>query len=455
MASFKIAGLGKTCRAGAKGRRSVDRKYVVWIWPALVSALVLTGFAIRGSDLPAPAAALVAAFALLGSISYALKTQEIPPLPERRDLLKLLIVLGVFCFAVFVPLIVEGSMSPTERGFIFYDPSAAWLEGIKMAGVICAFALGFRCSLNDEGARRMLDLLLYTGGAWAAISICMQLLDPSGIYGVAKFGAGRLTGAFSSPNSAGTLFGALSVMALARVISRLLTNRMPYIIERIDPAMAAVFLLSLAALMLTLSRGAIVATFISIIGVSFVLLRGRVPVLGLIGGAVVTALVGAVIFLRPLAQMVGRFDKIDGDADVRAIIFTSHLADARHHPWFGSGLGSFNSVNTSIIQATNYQELSVIRSAHNVYLQWFEETGVVGLGSLIALNLAILIPLFQAARQRRQMGGRVWAILFGYLVFLLHGFTDYGFQEPALAMFVAVLLGCGFGLSTNTSRRDA
>lgn len=433
----------------------VDKKYSVWVWPVLVSGLLLVGFAIRGSDLPAPAAGLIAGFALFASIAYALKTQETPSLFERPDVLKLLIVLGVFCFAVFVPLLVEGAMSPTERGFIFYDPSAALMESIKMAGIICAFALGLRCSLNDEGARRLLDLLLYTGGAWAAISICMQLIDPAGIYGVAKFGAGRLTGAFSSPNSAGTLFGALSVMALARVISRLLTNRMPYVIERIDPAMAAVFLLSLAALMLTLSRGAIISTFICFIGVSFVLLWGRVPVLGLIGGAMVTALVGIVIFLRPLVSMVGRFDNIDGDADVRVTIFTSHLAHARHHPWFGSGLGSFNSVNSSIVQATNYQELSVIRSAHNVYLQWFEETGVIGLGALIALNLAILIPLFQAARQRRQMGGRVWAILFGYAVFLLHGFTDYGFQEPALALFVAILLGCGFGLSTNTSRRDA
>jgi len=415
-------------------------KYSHWLWPAGVSVVVLTAFAIPGSDLPASAAMLTAIFAALSVIAFILPAAENPALAQRRAVKRLLIAFAIFIMALALSM-----------AFAVYDPSAAWLEAIKLGGVVCAFALGLRCSLTDDQARRLFEALLYTGGAWALASIIMFILDPAGIYGVVKFGAGRLTGAFSSPNSAGTLFGAVSVMALGRVVSRVLTRRESQILERIDPVMAGVCAISLAALMLTVSRGAILSTVVCAAAISVLLLRNHLspPKLAAVGAVVVVALL--VIFATPLASVIGRLDSIDGDAMVRTTILRSHFSFAMHQPWFGAGLGSFNTVNNHIVTAHDYQELAVIRATHNVYLQWFEETGGVGLAALAVLNLAILLPMISGARRRRQMGGRIWAILAGYLVFLLHGFTDYAFQEPALTLFVALLLGCGFAMATNTA----
>jgi O-antigen ligase len=415
-------------------------KYSAWLWPAGVSAVVLTAFAIRGSDLPAAATMLAAAFAILAAIAFILPASESPALAQRKAIRWLLAAFAVFIAALAL-----------STAFAVYDPSAAWLEGIKLGGVICAFALGMRCSLADDRAKRLFEALLYAGGAWALASVIMFILDPAGIYGVVKFGAGRLTGAFSSPNSAGTLFGAISVMALGRVVSRVLTRRESQILERIDPVMTGVCAVSLAALMLTVSRGAIFSTVICLAVLSVLLLRNHLslPKLAAVGVAVVVAL--AIIFATPLASVIGRLDGIDGDALVRATILKSHFSFAMNQPWFGSGLGSFNTMNSHIVTAQDYAELAVIRATHNVYLQWFEETGIVGLAGLVLLNLAILLPMISGARRRSQMGGRIWAVLAGYLVFLLHGFTDYAFQEPALAMFVALLLGCGFAMATNTT----
>ena len=415
-------------------------KYSAWLWPVGVSAVVLTAFAIRGSDLPAAATMLAAVFATLTVLAFILPAAESPALPRRKAIKWLLIAFAVFILALGL-----------SAAFAVYDPSAIWLEGIKLGGVICAFALGLRCSLTDDRARRLFDALLYAGGAWALASIIMFILDPAGIYGVVKFGAGRLTGAFSSPNSAGTLFGAVSVMALGRVVSRILTRRESQILERIDPVMTGVCAVSLAALMLTVSRGAIFSTAVCATALSVLLLRNHLSLPKLAAAGVAVVVVLAVIFATPLASVIGRLDGIDSDALVRATILKSHFSFAMHQPWFGSGLGSFNTVNSHIVTALDYPELAVNRATHNVYLQWFEETGGIGLTGLGLLNLAIVLPMISAARRRSQMGGRMWAMLAGYLLFLLHGFTDYAFQEPALAMFVALFLGCGFAMAGNTT----
>lgn len=422
-----------------------------WAWPVLVSMAVMMGFAIRRSDLPAAATWLSAVFAALAAFSYALPAPEQPPLASRRMVQRLLIVFGIFVLVVFLPLLVAAMKPVAMRGFALFDPSAAVLESLKLGGVICAFLLGLRLSLTDDRARRLFDALLYTGGLWAVASIFMFILDPDGIYGEIKFGAGRLTGAFSSPNSAGTLFGALGVIALGRLISRLVMRREPQVLERIDPMMAAVCAASLSALMLTVSRGAFFATLIAGVGLTLLLLRGRVSVLVLAGIAVVGLALLAILFATPLAGVLARMDVVNNDAMVRAAILKSHSDFAGHQPLFGTGLGSFNTVNTHIVGMADYQALSVIRAMHNVYLQWFVETGAAGFLALAGLNLAVLVPMVVSGQRRPQMGGRIWAIVGGYSVFLLHGLTDYAFQEPALALFMALVLGCGFGMAGNRS----
>ncbi|HTN40451.1 MAG TPA: O-antigen ligase family protein [Asticcacaulis sp.] len=422
-----------------------------WTWPVLVSVAVVTGFATPGSDLPAAALWLSAVFAALACAAFLFDAAAQPGLFQRPAVRNVAIALGIFVIAVFVPLLVAALKPLAIRGMALYDPSAALLESLKLAGVLCAFWLGLCLSHTDDRARRLFDALLYAGGLWAVASIFMFILDPAGIYGEMKFGAGRLTGAFSSPNSAGTLFGALAVMAMGRVVSRFLMRTDTQVIERIDPLMTMVCVVSLAALMLTVSRGALFAVIISGVGLALVLLRGRVS-LPMLAGVCLAGVLGlAVLFATPLAGVVGRLESINGDAAVRLTILKSHFTFAGHQPLFGTGLGSFNTINNHIISADDYTALSLIRTMHNVYLQWFEETGAAGLLALAGLNLAVLAPMVMAARRRPHMAGRLWAILGGYAVFLLHGFTDYAFQEPALVLFIALILGCGFGIAGNRS----
>ena len=425
-----------------------------WILPLGLAIVLLGAFATRDGDTAAPSLAMMAVVAGLCALAWALPGNQTPVMARRPE------VLWVVGAAVLLTAIL--ALQPVDLGLVrsssgisgLYDPSRAALEYLKLAGVACAFALAFRLSQNDEGGRNVLDAVIVIGGGWAAIAIVMHILDPDGIYGVRKVaGLGRLQGAFSSPNSAGTLFGAVAVLAFGRLLSRFWSIRARGIIERIDPLFAAVWLVSLTALVLTMSRMAVVSTALAMLFMAFILSWRRAPMKWLVGGTVIGSLVMIGVLAMPMLAIVQRVRDLNSDGHVRTVIMGEHLKVALHQLWLGSGFGSFNAVNNSILTNANYPYLSMIRAMHNVYLQWLEEVGVVGLIALILLNLAILWPIYQSAQRRQTMGPRLWIILGAYLVFLIHGLTDYAFQEPALELFTAVLLGAGLAIATNSGRR--
>lgn len=423
-----------------------------WVWAILCALTAFYGFVLPGSDTAAGALSLCALVAMVAVAAWVWPVPEQPALLSRRPVRWVIgAALLLVCALSVLPLITLLTGKAGGYGGL-YDPSGAWLEYIKLAGVFCAFGLGFRAAMTAEAAKHTLDALLIMAGVWALVCIIMHIMDPDGIYGAVKMGAGRLTGAFSSPNSAGTLFGAVAVLAFGRLMARYYGLRGRPYIERIDPLFLTIGLLSLAALALTLSRGAIAATGVALVvtGLAVMVAGGRrlsARASLTVGAVVLLVLVG--LFATPLKAVIERFYNLEGDLAVRAGIFHAHYEVASKQPGFGFGLGSFNAVNNTILSESTYRDMSVIRAAHNVYLQWLEETGFVGVLALGGLNAAILIPFGRAILRRKPVAVYLTAIAGGYLVFLLHGLTDYGFQEPALSVFMALLLGCGLAMATN------
>lgn len=423
-----------------------------WIRPVMVCALLIAGFAIRNSDQPDWALLISALMALMCAILWAWPQTETPSVSRRSGLL-LPASLFILLFASTCVPPVYSLLTGIKGGYGgALDPSATYVELIKLMALAFAFLAGFRLSQNDEDARRLIDVLLVAGAVWAFAAIVMQILDPNGVYGVVKIVRGRLTGAFSSPNSAATLFGSLSVLAFERLLSRLFARSQRFALDRLDPLYLSVFLMCMAALFMSLSRMGILATLLGLFAVGVVVMWRRLSVIGTLVTLGIGVLLGAALFAAPLTGVMTRLGNVQDDADIRTTIFRAHMDVALHQGPFGAGLGAFNTINAVIVSEQNFRELSIVQAAHNVYLQWFEETGYVGLGLLIGLNLAILVPIFLAARRRERMGGRLWGLLAAYSVFLLHGLTDYAFQEPTLALYTALLLGAGYAISSNTRR---
>jgi len=308
------------------------------------------------------------------------------------------------------------------------------------------------CSDNDN-ARRILDAILIGASVWAEVAIVMQAVDPYTVYGVRKIGdPRRLTGAFTSPNSAATLFGSLAVLAWGRVLSRFINSDRHEFFERIDPVYVVAFASCATALVMSLSRSGWLATAAALAGLTMIMFRRRISLPVFAGGLIVVAVAVGVALKLSSFTMVDRLVKLHSDIDTRQMLFAAHAAAGMKHPLMGWGLGSFITINNSVVTADIYPALWAVRAAHNVYLQWFEETGFAGVAALVVLNLAVLGTVLAGAVRKKRMGDRLWAMLFAYLVFLIHGLTDYAFQETSLSLYVAVLLGAGFAMATRTER---
>ncbi len=102
----------------------------------------------------------------------------------------------------------------------------------------------------------------------------------------------------------------------------------------------------------------------------------------------------------------------------------------------------------------NWNAIGNIGSAHNIYVQALEETGVVGfalLGALVAFLLARGFRHVQDGRKR----GQTWsaAVLASAVILLGHGWVDFGLQTPAIGALLAFCLAIQSG-QTQTAWRS-
>ncbi len=109
-------------------------------------------------------------------------------------------------------------------------------------------------------------------------------------------------------------------------------------------------------------------------------------------------------------------------------------------PLFGTGLGTFASAYNAY-ETRGGSEMRLVH-AHNDYLEYVAEVGVLGALILLGGILTIAVQAFLASRNRRNMEARGLAL--GGIVSLagigLHTFTDFNLHIPAnMVLFTVVL----------------
>ena len=331
------------------------------------------------------------------------------------------------------------------------NKSAVLLELIRLAALACMFLVGWILGAQTERARTFLTALVYASGVFAAWAFVAQLADPQTIYGfVGKpYGGDRLTAAFFSANTAGTCFAAILILGVCLLLEKLRSgSRAPMqLVQRAAPS-GAIVAISAAALILTASRGAGVAACAALL--LLVVWEARARRWRLFGraGLGVAALlvllaalfvVGGDLFYRRLSSMAGSVDRLG--------IYRAHWSAFRASPWLGYGLGGFDRVNALIMTATNYRGLWNIHAAHDVYLQWLEEAGVLGAAPMFACVGLLVLAAARGSSRRRRMTTWLRGLTAVAVVFIVHGATDYALQVPSMASFWACLLGVGAGLA--------
>ncbi|MCP5155218.1 MAG: O-antigen ligase family protein [Ectothiorhodospiraceae bacterium] len=204
------------------------------------------------------------------------------------------------------------------------------------------------------------------------------------------------------------------------------------------------------ALVLTASRGAVLALLAATATVTLLVLgprgaRRALVALGTVGLIAVLTL-GAERLTGKLAEQ-GLGSNRPALAAVTSQMFLAN-------PWVGWGAGSFHAV----FPAFRGPELGTAAydHAHNDYLQLLAEQGLAGALPLLTAVALVLALLARGARARRDPLGRGVATgaLIGCTALALHGLVDFNFRIPANAAWFFALLGLGLGAVTRPGHRS-
>jgi O-antigen ligase len=342
---------------------------------------------------------------------------------------------------------------------ISVDPAATAFETIRVASLFAVFCTA-AMMLRTPGRRRALAIVLCGIAMFEALyGMREAALQRFEIWGwVNRLIFDRVTGTFVNPNH----FAHYTAIILPLAVylgaidwhyaapSRVkLMRRLAAIIER-GPMMIGFSILAtvtcLVAILVSQSRGAILAAFTGLLVVAAMLPGRRGPRIALVAAAGGLLLTTLVLFLGP-ERTVSRFTFGRGEAETmmgRRIGIDASLRIWRRFPLFGSGLGTFGSV----VSMEQRQDLTKIyHHVHNDYLELAATGGLLGallgIGAFAAGYVLLVGQTFGAKAEQLTWNRRAWqaAALASVSIAAVHGLYDFNFFIPSNPATLAAIAG--------------
>lgn len=153
-------------------------------------------------------------------------------------------------------------------------------------------------------------------------------------------------------------------------------------------------------------------------------------------------------------QVVERIAQTTPESEDRDEVARYALDMWRDYPVFGAGLGSFRSV---FPRYSGEGTSAAYTHAHNDYLEFAAETGIIG---LLLLGAMVAVSLFAAVRAQYLrtdplMRGASFAAMMGITAMLIHSSVEFNLQIPANALtFVLVIAFAWVSLSRPSEAGD-
>ena len=355
-----------------------------------------------------------------------------------------------------------------------------WLSGVTMDSGATAqaliiglgYTLLFVLVINLFHTRKRLTLLLGTlvvsGTLQAFYGSFISLSGFEGLFGRA---GGSTTGTFINRNSLAGYLG-LTLSAGIGLLLALRDTRPFSWAQLIELLMGPKARLRLAlvimviALVMTHSRGGNASFFIGLmtVGAIFVLrnkenrLRNSLILasLVLIDVLVISQYFGLErlkdrVMSTQLTDTVVNGEIVQHATEIRGDVFMYALPLAQDKPIIGQGAGSFEAV---FPQYSGEDIRLHFDLAHNDYIQFAIEYGVLGMLPLALFVLLALYWAFKAIWQQKSLyrGGIGFGAAMGIIAILSHATVDFTLQIPANAATFVVL--CAIAVLANHHRRD-
>jgi O-antigen ligase len=263
-------------------------------------------------------------------------------------------------------------------------------------------------------AHRKLSILAFTAGALLVAVI--GIVDLATGRGLQVEGVTRISGVYPHPNALALFLERAFVLlaGLATVYSKRV--RWPWL-------MAAAIIGT--GLLLTFSRGAILASGLVIVCLLVIGQRHRLAMLAAGAGV----LGSAALALTASARIDNLFS--GGSGSLRLDLWSSALDMARDHPIFGIGLDQFLYVYAPRYVKPQAWSERFTSHPHNILLDSWLSLGIMGLVLALAFVGILSVATVQLARRRSVLGLAAAGSMFAGI---LHGLVDNGYFLPDLAL---------------------
>jgi len=328
-------------------------------------------------------------------------------------------------------------------------PAEAPLEAAKLLGLLSITICGVVAGVRRVRARLFCGLVAMTGGLYAIGAFWLYDADPFRVLGVVKVThAWRFTGTLLNANVAGVVFGMIGLVALGWVRSllgrRVAGESRPVLVA----AGVAAALIALVACGFTGSRLAFFWTVVFGAGLCVIdVFKSRSAEAP--HPAVRTAAIVAVGGLVVLAAGLG-VSKIlireESAADTflgRLDALRRFIALAQQRPFTGWGLGAFDQLNQSTLNAMSAADMYDFGAAHSSLVQALLEGGVLYLFLLCTAGLVIVLQI--AANWRLIVDGWSRGLVAAVALAAVCSLVDIDLNVPAVACMTGLMLGVLWG----------
>ncbi len=444
-----------------------------WAWGGLECAVFLyaacwvAGFALGYLRVPEP---LIKARSVLFLLALWLLYEAAYLVPLPADWLAILSP-----EAAKIHALTEGLPGGADWKTLSLDPHAAMVSWLKSLLYVLSFFLTLAVTGTRERARQLAYALVFMGFAISIVAVLAHLTGRTiAWFGFTGWHATRALGTFANADHLAGWLEMLLSLGVGLLIADLRDRRasswkefLRHLIEWIfsrKMRLRLVLCVLVIALVATRSRMGNSAFFASLfvtgvigIALSRHATRGTVVLLvSLI--AIDTFIVGSWFGVQKLAQrleqttVVRQQGKTEESLQERADAPLYALALIKDYPLFGTGPGSW------LTAYPRYRGADVVNfydEAHNDYIQFTAENGVIGMTLLAAIVLCSLAVAIKAQYQRRDplMRGLSFAAIMGIIAILIHSSVDFNLQIPSNAMLFMVMLAMAW-VSLHLDRRS-
>jgi len=307
--------------------------------------------------------------------------------------------------------------------------------------------IAFTAIRDRRDAVRILAAIVI-GATVAAVSAIVAPPPPeSAVYG-------RATGTVGDPNELAAALLVGLVISLAFAVNRHISASL-----RVLSGISAA--LCLTGILVSLSRGGLIATACALLIAVAVGGRWRRRILAL-GGMLAVLAVGYFAFVASLPAQQRVLDISGGGGTGRLDLWTVGLRMIEAHPVRGVGTGQFALSSVHYLLRPGLIEsgafiLETPKVAHNTYLNIVAELGVVGGALFVAILIFCIGCALQAVRRVRDAGDERMEILLRGLVVAIGGYlVSLMFLSENYAKLLWILLALGPALLAvvSSSERD-